>query len=29
VASALPADGATFQRRHAAAPELNPEPDDG
>jgi hypothetical protein len=29
VASALPVDGATFQRRRAAAPELNPEPDDG
>ena len=28
VASALPVDGATFQRRQAAAPELNPEPDD-
>jgi hypothetical protein len=29
VASALPADGDAFARRNSAAPELNPEPDDG
>jgi hypothetical protein len=29
VASALPADGDAFARRHAAAPDLNPDPDDG
>ena len=29
VASALPADGATFAARHEAAPELNPKPSDG
>ena len=29
VASALPADGEAFTRRNVAAPELNPEPEDG
>ena len=29
VASALPGDGEAFARRNAAAPELNPEPEDG
>lgn len=29
VAAALPADGSEFKLRHAAAPELNPEPEDG
>ena len=29
VAQSMPADGTAFRRRHAAAPELNPEPDDG
>lgn len=29
VASALPAEGQAFARRHAAAPELHPEPTDG
>ena len=29
VAQSLPVDGAAFRRRHAAAPELNPEPEDG
>jgi len=29
VAAALPAAGSEFKLRHAAAPELNPEPEDG
>jgi hypothetical protein len=29
VASAIPADGEAFRRRHEAAPALNPEPADG
>ena len=29
VAAALPATGSEFELRHAAAPELNPDPEDG